>query len=331
MTAKPTVSVIIPTYNRAELISKTIENVFQQTYKDFEIIVVDDGSTDNTIEKLSTWGDRIRVIRQANAGPSAARNHGVQQARGEIIAFQDSDDTWMPTKLERQIDLLQRAGNDVPCCLCAAEMHFGTIRVISSFELAWLRPELESGLWTNVAEVLATTSVLFNQCSAIRTAAFKKVGGFNESYRCMEDYDLSLRLALQGAPWTFISEPQVVWRQGSPESLSLGASGIRVRENEIKIRGLAHESVSDTPANKALRKLLKVERERNQRELVIAKLYAGLGIGSRQLAWLLARTEHYRKALYRRRASFPRMQVRPLPKLTPSEVELPVATALRSK
>jgi glycosyltransferase involved in cell wall biosynthesis len=331
MPAKPTVSVIIPTYNRAELISKTIENVFEQTYTDFEMIVVDDGSSDNTVERLSAWGDKIRLIRQSNAGPSAARNHGVQEARGEIIAFQDSDDTWMPTKLERQVNLLQRAGSNVPCCLCAAEMHFGTIRVISSFELAWLRPSLEQGLWTNVAEVLSTTSVLFNQCSAIRTAAFKSIGGFNEAYRCMEDYDLSLRLALQGAPWTFVAEPLVVWRQGSPESLSLGATNTGVKENEIKIRGLAYDSVRDSPRHQTVRKYLRRERERNQRELGIAKLYAGTGIGRQQLAWALARTEHYRKALYRRRSSFPRMQVQPVQNLAPVEEEIPVAAALRSK
>src|SRR5258708_4266873 len=114
MRNKPTVSVIIPTYNRAALISKTIENVFQQIYQDIEIIVVNDGSTDDTLEKLASFGEKIRVISQANAGPSAARNRGVEVAEGEIIAFQDSDDSWMPSKLERQVALLNRAGADVP-------------------------------------------------------------------------------------------------------------------------------------------------------------------------------------------------------------------------
>src|ERR1700685_3541854 len=103
MPSKPTVSVVIPTYNRADFVCKAIKNVFQQTFKDLELVIVDDGSTDNTLEKLAAFGNKIRVISQANAGPAAARNRGGEAACGEIIAFQDSDDTWMPTKLERQV------------------------------------------------------------------------------------------------------------------------------------------------------------------------------------------------------------------------------------
>ena len=310
---RPSVSVIIPTYNRAELICQTIENVFQQTYQDLEIIIVDDGSTDNTLEKLAAFGEKIHVITQANAGASAARNRGAKVANGEMIAFQDSDDVWMPTKLEKQVEALQKAGSNISCCLCNAEMHFAD-RSTTSFDLAWLQPGIESGLWTNVAEVLSTTSVLFNQCSLIRSETFKKIGGFDEQYRYMEDYDLPLRLSLESRSWAFVREPLVVWRQGSPQSLYLQAMGdeIRLKECELQIRQVAAERISGIPEFEQLEKILGRERNRNKRELNIAKICRAKVPGTRSLVWLLRKIERYRNAIRRRRVTFPRMQVQPL-------------------
>ncbi len=111
---KSLVSIIIPTYNRADVISETIDNVFSQTYKNFELIVVDDGSTDGTPAILRKYANRIRVITQKNAGPAAARNRGIEVSGGDIIAFQDSDDLWEPTKLERQVALLEKSGDFSP-------------------------------------------------------------------------------------------------------------------------------------------------------------------------------------------------------------------------
>src|SRR5271156_236898 len=108
MNDKVMVSAIIPTYNRGYVVGKAIDSILNQTYDNIEIVVVDDGSTDNTQEKLKEYGDRIRVVYQKNSGPSAARNHGVRASRGEFIACLDSDDVWMPTKIERQVSLLQQ-------------------------------------------------------------------------------------------------------------------------------------------------------------------------------------------------------------------------------
>lgn len=331
MRNKPTVSVIIPTYNRAALIGKTIENVFQQTYQDIEVIVVNDGSTDNTLEKLASFGERIRVVSQPNAGPSAARNRGVAAAEGEIIAFQDSDDSWMPSKLERQVALLNRAGSDVPCCLCSAEMHFTHRGPCTSFDLAWLRPATESGLWLNVPEVLATTSVLFNQCAAIRKSVFRKIGGFNEAYKYMEDYDLALRLSFEGDAWTFIQEPLVVWHQGSPQSLSLQANQIGIKQYEIKIRSAAYERIAGAARFENVRKNLKLELSRNRRELCNAQIYAAKVPGSQSLGWLLSKGERYNKAIHRRNSTYPKMRVRDFEKVPLTDENVEVAASLRTK
>jgi glycosyltransferase involved in cell wall biosynthesis len=121
--AIPGISVIIPTYNRAQLVTKAIESVLAQTYHDYEIIVVDDGSTDNTREVLEPYMNRIKYLYQENLGPSAARNAGIRASRGEWIAFLDSDDRWLPEKLTQQIEYLQQTGLQI--CFTNSYYDFG--------------------------------------------------------------------------------------------------------------------------------------------------------------------------------------------------------------
>jgi glycosyltransferase involved in cell wall biosynthesis len=104
----PTVSVIIPTYNRGALLVEAVESALAQRRPPDEILVVDDGSRDDTAARMAAYGERVRYVRQANAGPSAARNHGFRLARGEYLALLDSDDLWTPDRLERQLEVLQR-------------------------------------------------------------------------------------------------------------------------------------------------------------------------------------------------------------------------------
>jgi len=102
------VSTIIPAYNCERYIKETIESVLSQTYKDIELIIIDDGSTDRTGEIVRSFESKVEYIRQSkNTGPSAARNRGIEKAKGEYIAFLDGDDVWMPTKIEEQIKLLE--------------------------------------------------------------------------------------------------------------------------------------------------------------------------------------------------------------------------------
>jgi len=105
--SSPLVSVIIPTYNRAALLCEAVDSVLQQTYRNIEVIVVDDGSTDDTTAVMEKYGDRVRYSRRPNAGVNAARNLGFKQSKGEFIALLDSDDLWAPYKLELQVRLLR--------------------------------------------------------------------------------------------------------------------------------------------------------------------------------------------------------------------------------
>ena len=100
----PKVSVIIPAYNAAPYLAETLASVFAQSYPDYEIIVVDDGSTDDTLAVLEQFADRITLIRKPNGGPASARNAGLRQARGELLAFLDGDDLWLPDKLAAQVE-----------------------------------------------------------------------------------------------------------------------------------------------------------------------------------------------------------------------------------
>ena len=132
--------------------------------------------------------------------------------------------------------LLEHFGPSVPCCLSNVLMRVVNGKDFTSFDHSLIFPRDEAGLWLNVPDVLATRFVLFNQAVAIRRKALEKLGGFNEQLKYLEDYDLPLRLALEG-PWAFIREPLVIYREGTPGSFSQAAlkDPIVLKECEVKI------------------------------------------------------------------------------------------------
>src|SRR5262245_2656991 len=130
----PIVSVIIPTFNRAHLILNAIHSVFAQTYRDYEIIVVDDGSTDDTVDRLKPYMNRIRYVYQENQGASAAQNKGVELAAGKWISILASDDEWLPTKLEKELNALTTFGNEFGACFTDCSFFGDPAFALSAFE-----------------------------------------------------------------------------------------------------------------------------------------------------------------------------------------------------
>ena len=202
------VSVVIPTYNRIATIGPAVESVLAQTYSDIEIIIADDGSTDGTCESLASYGERVRIVKQPNRGPSAARNLGVRAASGDILAFLDSDDLWLPEKIERQVAVLEAGGNGVPCCICNAMLESEPGKFTTSFDVAGIKCDKESGFIVNMPQLLATRFLLFNQVVAVRRQVFERIGGFNEDLWLLEDHELALRLSIEGK-WGFVRTPLV--------------------------------------------------------------------------------------------------------------------------
>jgi len=156
------ISVIIPTYNRAHLIKRSVESVLNQTYKNIELIIVDDGSTDNTKEVIDSINDkRIVYVKQENQGASAARNKGIDLANGKYIAFQDSDDVWHLDKLEKQVHILKQNNADVVFCKKLIRGNLRTRKIAKWFKEGFLKKdELPIGIGTQT--VLIKRDIILN-------------------------------------------------------------------------------------------------------------------------------------------------------------------------
>lgn len=188
-TRAPTVSVIIPAFNAGWCVRKAIDSVLAQDYADSEVIVVNDGSTDDTAAVLASYGSAIRLIDQPNGGMSNARNAGIRAARGEFLAFLDSDDWWLPGKLTQQVELLRRHP-ELGFCSCAARVEDMEGRLLN----LWACP-----IWQEpfVAHLFGSGADVPGSCSAVlaRRALVLEVGAFDETLRGAEDPDLWIRLA----------------------------------------------------------------------------------------------------------------------------------------
>jgi glycosyltransferase involved in cell wall biosynthesis len=311
---QPLVSAIIPTYNRESVIANAVESVLRQTYKNVEIIVVDDGSTDSTESRLARYRDRIQLVSQKNQGPAAARNRGIETARGEIVAFLDSDDLWDPRKLERQVAVLERAGKSVVCCLCNATLRSDKGEDTESFAVAEIFPPFDEGLWLNPAEVLATRFVFFNQAVAVRKWALDQVGGFDESLWLLEDWDLAVRLSFLG-PWSFIREPLAIWNPNGSESLVAKAQKdpVSLKESALRIHKRALREMPAAFCGK-LARLHSQKLKSTERELAALRLSQNSRAGAATTSKALQAVEHYRRALLKRTPLFPRMRVAAIPR-----------------
>jgi len=206
----PRVSAIIPTYNRKAFVLEAVDSVLTQTYGDYELIVVDDGSTDGTGEALKRYGGRVRYAYQQNQGVSLARNRGLEIAHGEFIAFLDSDDLWLPKKLEIQVAFMDKHPEAEICYT----------------DEVWIRrgkrvnPKKKHAKYSGEIYPHCLPLCIISPSSALmRRGLFAQVGTFDPHLPVCEDYDLWLRMASR-VPIFFIPQRLIVKRGGHPAQLS---------------------------------------------------------------------------------------------------------------
>ncbi|MBA3009998.1 MAG: glycosyltransferase [Desulfobacula sp.] len=195
------VSAIIPAYNAQDYIKATIDSALNQTYPRLEIIVVDDGSTDDTPAILAGYGEKIRVVCQPNSGRSAANNTGIAHAKGEWIAFLDSDDTWMPQKISRQIEL----------CKNKAISHTDSYFLGDHIENDLCRSSLSPLYHGSVLKELLVSNFIVKSTVLVRRDVICKHGCFDERYDCVIDWPLWLKICAE-QELGYVPEPLTHYR-----------------------------------------------------------------------------------------------------------------------
>jgi glycosyltransferase involved in cell wall biosynthesis len=228
MSYRPFISIVIPTYNRAQQVKATLESVLAQTYPEFEAIVVDDGSTDGTGEALQQLisqqggnGKQIRYFFQPNQGQSAARNKGIAEARGEWIAFLDSDDVWLPEKLEWQVRAIEQFRND--CGACFTDVRFVNHPGMDTTGFLGVGRcyEQDIGIDADAVRNLAKSFSNYIVSTLLaRADLVKQIAGFDPHIQFAEDQDYNFRLSLL-TPFCYVNKPLVeIDRGASPPGLT---------------------------------------------------------------------------------------------------------------
>ncbi len=265
----PEISVIIPVYNRAWSIGRAVRSVLGQSFADLELVVVDDGSSDDLRGALAAFADaRLRLLRhERNRGTAAARNTGIRASRGSAIAFLDSDDEWLPAKLARQQALLAAAPREQALALCG----FTLMREGSARPQA--RPLAVADDWYR--RVLAGCNVSFGSCALARRSAFDEFGLLDEAMLRLEDWDWLLRYT-ERCSIAVVSEPLAVVHAGAgwPGVAVVDRSAARIWERHGEAAGRRSAA-----ARRLLRSTIWYERG-------VARYRHGRRFGA---AWCLAR------------------------------------------
>ena len=215
----PAISVVIPTFNRADVLGRCLDSVLGQTLPPFEVVLVDDGSTDETEQIVrERASELLRYIRvPSRAGAQAARNRGIREARGEWIAFQDSDDEWLPDKLERQVALLAERDFD-PWTVVHGQgiVRQGIVREPESEPWRIPREPLEDG---DVLDELLRRPATLLQAMLVSRAALERLGGLDEKVPSYHEWDTSIRLA-HFCRFVGTTEPLFVYERGRADAIS---------------------------------------------------------------------------------------------------------------
>jgi len=236
---KPRICVIIPTYNSARFLPEAVESALYQTFSPEEVIVVDDGSTDNTEDVLEPFRGRIHYIRQENQGPAVARNRGISEAKGDLIAFLDADDVWVPDKSEKQVDLLME------------NPRIGLVHSLYDYldmarEQRLVPRHGHDGFFGDCYLKCFRRCGVQTSTVLVRKKCVMDVGGFDETIRSAscEDYDLWLRIA-RHFEFAYIDSPLAHYRMHSTNSTKSSAER-RITHLEAELY-VIRKALSDDP------------------------------------------------------------------------------------
>lgn len=291
------VSALIPTYNRSAQVVRAIDSALAQTMPVDEIIVVDDGSTDDTAELIRCrYGTKVRLFRQENKGAAAARNHGLREARGEWIAFLDSDDSWSPTKIERQFEALAAFSSEHGVCFTDCIYDGDPERRASVFQEIGFASAPRLGSLERPAEyILRGQEPFYTPSLMISRSLLEELGGFNEALAVREDTDVLFRLSFR-TKFCFVAEP-LVWIDRNPLR-SVGLCNLYATRDDRKYESLRHLYINwltmpevagtsvETPVRERLRSICYDSAE--------AKIHdVRIGPALRELRWLRRSGEGY--------------------------------------
>ena len=242
------ITVVIPTYNRYGLLKIAIDSVLDQSYRDFELIVIDDGSTDDTHALVRSYGDSLVYLKQENQGPSAARNRGIEESRGSLVAFLDSDDRWHPDKLLIQIEAME----EEPGYLIS---HTGEVWYRNGELLR--QKKKHQKLPGYIFERSLSMCMVSMSTVIARRELFDHIGCFDEKLPCCEDYDFWLRASLR-YPFLLVDQPLTFKEGGREDQVSviyrIGMDRFRIQSivNLLEKKVLSEEQSEE--AQKELRK-----------------------------------------------------------------------------
>lgn len=200
------ISVVIPAYNRSRIIAETLESVLAQTLQPDEVLVIDDGSTDDTAAIAESFAPQVRVFRRSNQHAAAARNFGIQQATSEWIAILDDDDIWKPNKLERQMEELALHPEADLC-------YTGRVLLDQKGDTATLGRVVYAPPAKDIRRLLFESATIFPSSVLIRRSTLLTMGGFDPMCHQNEDYDLWLRLLHAGVKFAACREPLLIYRR----------------------------------------------------------------------------------------------------------------------
>jgi len=223
----PLVSVILPAYNSEKFIGRSLGSALAQSYRRLEVVVIDDGSTDRTRELVEEFADpRIRYLWQANAGQGPARNRGMRQCTGDYITFLDADDCYLPTKVEREVEFLERHSH--------YRVAYCGVRFFYSGQADRLLKVKSKGRSGNILPELMRDSFINPNAVMLAREVWERVGGFNETRYFPEEWELYLRIALAGYEFGFIDEDLVVV-ESRPGSNTTMAIQPQLKRNAIEM------------------------------------------------------------------------------------------------